>query len=154
VPAGQRDPAVSRQLPASAHEAGPRFGDDSGWTGPLTAAQVAIIPQLWGLPTVRHGELSKARNHVALPASTICRRQVELFFKWINQHRRIKQFYGTSENAVKTDLDRRVDLRAGRHRPDAGRLPGISNRGKTPGGGDYAGCPRQRIRSAKLGTIG
>ena len=41
------------------------------------------------------------------PAATICalyksRWQVELFFKWIKQHLRIKQFYGTSENAVKT----------------------------------------------------
>jgi len=48
-------------------------------------------------------------NHVALPASTICalyksRWQVELFFKWIKQHLRIKQFYGTSENAVKTQI--------------------------------------------------
>ena len=30
--------------------------------------------------------------------------QVELFFKWIKQHLRIKQFYGTSENAVKTQI--------------------------------------------------
>jgi Domain of unknown function (DUF4372)/Transposase DDE domain len=48
-------------------------------------------------------------NQTALPASTICdlyksRWQVELFFKWIKQHLRIKQFYGTSENAVKTQL--------------------------------------------------
>ncbi len=33
-----------------------------------------------------------------------CRWQVELFFKWIRQHLRIKQFYGTSENAVKTQI--------------------------------------------------
>jgi hypothetical protein len=48
-------------------------------------------------------------NQVTLPALTICalykgRRQVELFFKWIKQHLRIKQFYGTSENAVKTQI--------------------------------------------------
>ena len=48
-------------------------------------------------------------NHMALPALTICalyksRWQVELFFKWIKQHLRIKQFYGTSENAVKTQI--------------------------------------------------
>ena len=48
-------------------------------------------------------------NHTALPALTICelyksRWQVELFFKWIKQHLRIKQFYGTSENAVKTQI--------------------------------------------------
>jgi IS4 transposase len=46
---------------------------------------------------------------MALPALTICglykgRWQVELFFKWIKQHLRIKQFYGTSENAVKTQI--------------------------------------------------
>ena len=46
---------------------------------------------------------------MTLPALTICalyksRWQVELFFKWIKQHLRIKQFYGTSENAVKTQI--------------------------------------------------
>ena len=48
-------------------------------------------------------------NQTVLPALTICdlyksRWQVELFFKWIKQHLRIKQFYGTSENAVKTQI--------------------------------------------------
>jgi hypothetical protein len=48
-------------------------------------------------------------NHFALPALTICtlykmRWQVELFFKWIKQHLRIKAFFGTSENAVKTQI--------------------------------------------------
>ena len=48
-------------------------------------------------------------NHFDLPALTVCalyksRWQVELFFKWIKQHLRIKQFYGTSENAVKTQI--------------------------------------------------
>jgi len=48
-------------------------------------------------------------NHVSLPALTICalykrRWQIELFFKWIKQHLRIKRFYGTSENAVKTQI--------------------------------------------------
>jgi hypothetical protein len=48
-------------------------------------------------------------NNFTLPALTIaqiykCRRQVELFFKWIKQHLRIKAFYGTSENAVKTQI--------------------------------------------------
>ncbi|HAM52133.1 MAG TPA: IS4 family transposase, partial [Nitrospiraceae bacterium] len=33
-----------------------------------------------------------------------CRWQVELFFKWIKQHLRIKGFYGTSENAAKTQI--------------------------------------------------
>lgn len=48
-------------------------------------------------------------NQRTLPAATICalyksRWQVELFFKWIKQHLRIKKFYGTSENAVKSQL--------------------------------------------------
>jgi hypothetical protein len=48
-------------------------------------------------------------NNFTLPALTIaqlykCRWQVELFFKWLKQHLRIKAFYGTSENAVKTQL--------------------------------------------------
>ncbi len=48
-------------------------------------------------------------NNFTLPALTItelyrCRWQVELFFKWIKQHLRIKAFFGTSENAVKTQL--------------------------------------------------
>jgi hypothetical protein len=48
-------------------------------------------------------------NNFALPAIVIaklykCRWQVELFFKWIKQHLRIKAFYGTSENALKTQV--------------------------------------------------
>jgi hypothetical protein len=48
-------------------------------------------------------------NHTALPALQICalykaRWQVELFFRWIRQHLRIKAFFGTSENAVKTQI--------------------------------------------------
>lgn len=48
-------------------------------------------------------------NNFELPAKTIAdlykqRWQVELFFKWIKQNLRIKTFYGTSENAVKTQI--------------------------------------------------
>lgn len=48
-------------------------------------------------------------NNLLLPALTICalyrqRWQIELFFKWIKQHLRIKSFLGTSENAVKTQI--------------------------------------------------
>lgn len=48
-------------------------------------------------------------NHFVLPPLTVaqlyrCRWQVELFFKWIKQHLRIKAFYGTSENAIKTQI--------------------------------------------------
>jgi hypothetical protein len=53
--------------------------------------------------------LNLLTNQMTLPALTIaqlyrCRWQVELFFKWIKQHLRIKAFYGTSENAVKTQI--------------------------------------------------
>jgi hypothetical protein len=48
-------------------------------------------------------------NHLSLPSPTVCelyrqRWQVELFFKWIKQHLRIKRFFGTSQNAVKTQV--------------------------------------------------
>jgi hypothetical protein len=48
-------------------------------------------------------------NNFTLPALTIaelyrCRWQIELFFRWIKQHLRIKAFYGTTENAVKTQI--------------------------------------------------
>jgi Domain of unknown function (DUF4372)/Transposase DDE domain len=48
-------------------------------------------------------------NHFGLPALSVaalyrCRWQIELFFKWIKQHLRIKAFFGTSENAVKTQV--------------------------------------------------
>jgi len=48
-------------------------------------------------------------NNFELPAAIVCalyksRWQVELFFKWIKQHLRIRRFFGTSENAVKTQI--------------------------------------------------
>ena len=48
-------------------------------------------------------------NNFVFSAQTIAdlylyRWQIELFFKWIKQHLRIKSFYGTSENAVKTQI--------------------------------------------------
>jgi len=48
-------------------------------------------------------------NNFTLPALTIaklfqCRWQIEIFFKWIKQHLRIKAFYGTTDNAVKTQI--------------------------------------------------
>ena len=48
-------------------------------------------------------------NNFTFPAATICalykaRWQVELFFKWIKQHLRIKKFYGNSENAVNPQI--------------------------------------------------
>ena len=54
-------------------------------------------------------DLTFLSNNFTIPALTIaqlykCRWQVELFFKWIKQHLRIKAFYGTSKNAVKTQI--------------------------------------------------
>jgi hypothetical protein len=59
-------------------------------------------------PTTGH-TLIFLTNNTSLPATTIAtlyknRWQVELFFKWIKQHLRIKHFFGTSENAVKTHI--------------------------------------------------
>ena len=52
---------------------------------------------------------SLSTNHFALPATTVSalyrhRWQIEIFFKWIKQHLRIKAFFGTSPNAVKTQV--------------------------------------------------
>ena len=59
--------------------------------------------------TENNKDLVFITNNFDLPALTIaelyrCRWQVELFFKWIKQHLRIKRFYGTSENAVKAQI--------------------------------------------------
>jgi hypothetical protein len=93
-----------------------------------------------GYPTLRRiryrdpetgKRLAFLTNHFDLPALTICqlyrlRWQVELFFKWIKQHLRIKTFYGTSENAVKTQIwicGVRVRARGDRAQtPEAGGL--------------------------------
>jgi hypothetical protein len=67
------------------------------------------------LRRIRYWDAAQSRrlvfltNSFDLNAKTIadlyrCRWQVELFFKWIKQHLRIKAFYGTSENAVKTQV--------------------------------------------------
>lgn len=67
------------------------------------------------LRRVRYYDADKSKtlvfltNNFTLPAVTIadlyrCRWKVELFFKWIKQHLRIKAFYGTTENAVKTQI--------------------------------------------------
>jgi hypothetical protein len=58
---------------------------------------------------VKNKNLVFLTNNLILPALTIaeiyrCRWQVELFFKWMKQHLRIKAFYGTSENAVKIQI--------------------------------------------------
>jgi Transposase DDE domain/Domain of unknown function (DUF4372) len=59
--------------------------------------------------TEQHRRITFITNNFTLPARTIAdlyrlRWQIELFFKWIKQHLRIKAFYGTSDNAVKTQI--------------------------------------------------
>jgi hypothetical protein len=59
--------------------------------------------------TEKNKQLVFLTNNFSLPPLTIAqlyrsRWQVELFFKWIKQHLRIKKFYGTSENALKTQI--------------------------------------------------
>ena len=62
-----------------------------------------------GVLDPEHPNLCFLTNHFGLPAATIAalykhRWKVELFFRWIKQHLHIKSFFGTSENAVKTQL--------------------------------------------------
>jgi hypothetical protein len=57
-----------------------------------TGKRFAFLTNNWTLPALTIAQLYK------------CRWQVELFFKWIKQHLRIKAFYGTSQNAVKTQV--------------------------------------------------
>ena len=78
-------------------------GQDSSRKYPVPARQVRYFDAQHDL------HLSILTNNFALPALTIAelyksRWNVELFFKWIKQHLRVKKFYGTSPNAVKTQL--------------------------------------------------
>lgn len=78
-------------------------GQDSSREYPVPARQVRYFD------AEHHLHLSILSNNFALPALTIAqlyksRWNVELFFKWIKQHLRVKKFYGTSTNAVKTQL--------------------------------------------------
>jgi len=78
-------------------------GVDSAQDYPLPARRVRYFDE------EHHRSLVFLTNNFALPALTIsqlykARWRVELFFRWIKQHLRIKSFYGTSENAVKTQV--------------------------------------------------
>jgi hypothetical protein len=79
-------------------------------TGEATRAHYpAHLRRVRFVDVERDRRLTFFTNHFALPALTIAslyklRWHVELFFKWIKQHLRIKAFYGTSENAVKTQI--------------------------------------------------
>jgi hypothetical protein len=72
-------------------------------------------------------------NNFTLPAFTItelyrCRWQIELFFKWIKQHLRIKAFFGTSENAVKAQVGLRSRSTSRGHRQKRLQIPPASTK--------------------------
>lgn len=78
-------------------------GHDSSRDYPVPARQIHYFDAEHDL------RLGLLTNHFGLPALAItqlykARWNVELFFKWIKQHLRVKKFYGTSSNAVKTQL--------------------------------------------------
>jgi transposase len=73
------------------------------------AAYPEVLRRVVYFDAITEKRLTFLTNNFTLPALTIAqiykqRWQVELFFKWIKQHLRIKKFYGTSENAVKTQI--------------------------------------------------
>jgi Domain of unknown function (DUF4372)/Transposase DDE domain len=78
--------------------------------GPKTATLYPVpLRRISYVDPATHKRFVFLTNNFALPALQIaqlykCRWQVELFFKWIKQHLRIKAFYGTSLNAVKTQV--------------------------------------------------
>jgi len=78
--------------------------------GPLVSQKYPVeLRRVVYVDMEHHRRLVFLTNNFALPALTIaqlyrCRWQVELFFKWIKQHLRIKTFYGYSANAVKTQV--------------------------------------------------
>jgi hypothetical protein len=79
-------------------------------TGPLASQKYPEPLRRVSFYDVEHQrKLVFLTNNFLLPALTIaelyrCRWQIELFFKWIKQHLRIKAFYGNSDNAVKTQV--------------------------------------------------
>jgi len=96
------------------HLVDPSAGIRSDQTVILTSmASASIYPDALRKVSYVDAETGKRlvflTNNFSLPAATVAalykqRWQVELFFKWIKQHLRIKAFYGTSENAVKTQI--------------------------------------------------
>jgi hypothetical protein len=69
----------------------------------------AVLRRIGFFDTETHQKLVFLTNNFVLPALTIaglykCRWRIEIFFKWIKQYLRIKTFFGTTENAVKTQI--------------------------------------------------
>jgi IS4 transposase len=98
----------------SSHSVDPRTGLRSDQTillkGPKTSQIYPdLLRRISFFDIEKHRRLVFLTNNFVLPALTIallfkCRWKIELFFKWIKQNLRIKAFYGTSENAVKTQI--------------------------------------------------
>jgi len=90
--------------------AGIRFDQTVVLTGPLSRKKYPdTIRRIGYVDPVTGRKLVFLTNNSALPAISVaqlyrCRWKVELFFKWMKQHLRIKSFYGTSANAVKTQM--------------------------------------------------
>jgi len=78
------DPIKYRECPAPIRRV--------GFVDPITSKRLVFLTNNFDLPALTIAQLYKSRW------------QVELFFKWIKQHLRIKAFYGTSPNAVKTQI--------------------------------------------------
>lgn len=79
-------------------------------TGPKTATLYPLaLRRVHYYSAEREQRLVLLTNNFSIPALTVAalyryRWQIELFFKWIKQHLRIKSFFGTSENSVKTQI--------------------------------------------------
>ncbi len=73
-----------------------------------------LLPEPGAFYVMDRGYLDFLTNSFAIPSTTVAelyryRWKVELFFEWIKQHFRIKSFYGTFENAVKSQVIFHVD---------------------------------------------
>jgi Domain of unknown function (DUF4372)/Transposase DDE domain len=101
---------VRRESRAVDKSSGLRCDQTVVLTGPLVSQKYPEPLRRVGYYDVKHRrKLIFLTNNFSLPALTIaqlyrCRWQIELFFKWIKQHLRIKAFYGNSANAVKTQV--------------------------------------------------
>ena len=107
----KRNQAYARRESRAVDKAtGVRSDQTIALTGPLVAEKYPEPLRRIGFYDVEHRRrLVFLTNNFTLPAATVAalyrrRWQIELFFKWIKQHLRIKAFYGNSDNAVKTQV--------------------------------------------------
>jgi len=107
----KRNQALVRRASRAVDKAtGLRSDQTIALTGPRVSQKYPQPLRRVGFYDVAHRrKLCFLTNNFVLPALTIaqlyrCRWQIELFFKWLKQHLRIKAFYGNSDNAVKTQV--------------------------------------------------